>query len=217
MTQGNKLQLGVKLGDEWLNQNVNFSTTDVMSALITDVSKSVLETFPNPRLEEYKFVEVFLPFFAGKPEEEQKYRVNLGNWATVAGNPFNEVDVIDRQGKVLFTVPPIYDRMAIKPEADRQQDSIVDIVRKMQLLQQQSPRMAKQYYDSTLSQRAQSLFHPDNVLKHLRMWNDIFKRYGLPPILALEEEPSATDQTTPTTQANANNGLPTNDDDWELL
>lgn len=65
-------------------------------------------------INEIVFVEMFLEFFYNfakyKKITDDKL---LLKWFDLSGSPYNEVDVLDREGKVLFTVPPIYAKSVV--------------------------------------------------------------------------------------------------------
>lgn len=199
--------------NSFLNQNVNTDELAAAGDEILQIAKDLAASDANARLDEYRFKEVFLPLFDGTPADQRKYPVEPGNWATVAGNVYREVDVIDEQGNVLFTVPPLVDRTAINPIDPRAGfGGVMDMVVTMQQLQRNSPKQAKAYLDAKFAERAGAMFKPDNIIKYLRTWNAIFTRYGRPPILELPDEPGTTTQAAAgaATAAAA-------DEDWDLL
>ena len=65
------------------------------------------------------FYHHFLPFFRGDLVKESNHVERaerlMRHWMTIAGGPFNEVDVIGLSGEVIATVPKIYDNRAIQP------------------------------------------------------------------------------------------------------
>ena len=63
---------------------------------------------PHPRIPEEMFRKIYLPMFAGVEEDKRAIKVDYHSWMGVAGDHRTPVDVVDAQGKVLFTVPPIF-------------------------------------------------------------------------------------------------------------
>ena len=64
-------------------------------------------------MQERIFENIFIPLFAG--DAELIYKVSLETWSTFAGGPYRAVDIVDVSGKILFRVPPLFDRSAINP------------------------------------------------------------------------------------------------------
>lgn len=145
------------------------------------------------------FVNVFLPFFAG---EENIYKVGLGNWVTVAtnggslpGGQFREVDVIDDKGKVLFTVPPIYDRNALNPVKLSDRIALPQLMEQAEQLGSIKPalqtKMKNQIFEALLNKmRAGN----NNAREYLLKWNDIFTRYDREGIF--QEEKNSSDKSS---------------------
>lgn len=148
-----------------------------------------------PRLSERIFVGVFLPFFAGDTERHYP-QANLTMWVgRVAGNAYREVDIVDAQGQVLFAVPPVFDRSALDPQRSKQENSVPlsHVVASAQLYSNLSPAMGEQHIRAELTKRALVMRVPANVLAHVRRWNEIFTRYGRPPMVELEAAAPATE------------------------
>lgn len=139
------------------------------------------------RMPERNFREVFLPFFAG--DEKLVYPVTIAHWLHFAGSPYHEVQVIDLSGKVLFTVPPVYDRTAINPIVG-EHSSIAHVVATTGQYARIHPIQGQNYLSKELTKRALVMKVPASVLRHAVVWNEIFNRYGRPPLIALEDNPS---------------------------
>ena len=198
----------------WLSRDVSFESPHKGAGFISEIADQVMNSFPRARLDELRFREVFLPYFAGDDPATLKYRVDVGNWITVAGGPFAEVDIYDKQGKVLFVVPPMFDRMAVRPEQVVGEASIVDMIRTMQGLGNVHPNQAKHYYETQFSKRARDLFNSSNVMKFINDWNKIFEFYGRPKVII----PGVNDQNQSTTGVNQTSNQEQNDgNNFELL
>ena len=142
-------------------------------------------------LEERIFVEVFLPLFAG--DVKLPYPVSLTTWTNYAGSPYRAVNVIDLSGKVLFTVPALYDRTAINPVSDAA-IPISHIVATASQYARIHPSQGLYYLDAQLSKRALVMKVPSNVIEDLTTWNAIFVRYNRTPIMALNTQTSDLDE-----------------------
>lgn len=134
-----------------------------------------------PVISEYHFVNVFLPFFCG----EDKNGITRGNWETVARGYYNKVDVVDKLGNVLFTVPPLLDRTGITtivPDGSGGM-TISDIVSHAHQLTNWHPARGKAFLEGALADRALFMKSNPSSRKYLVMWNKIFTRYHKKPIL----------------------------------
>lgn len=217
----------------WLSQNVEFDENKKSGDFIREIADQLQPALDEmrPRLEEVKFKYVFLPWFAGD-EELQYFKTDrfgkahdkaVAMWLGIASGgmgglngAFNEVDIVDdKTGEILFTVPPLCDRSAVIPALkDGKTGTIYNMVMTMQNLRNVSAAHAKHFFEHEVSKRAQGMFKPDNILKFVRTWNEIFTRYGRPPLLELSA------QTNPQGTEGNNNGanaVSQSDDDWELL
>lgn len=164
---------------------------------ITSVAASLseIENGDRPRLQEFIFREVFLPFFSGS--ETPKYVVDVGTWLATARSPYQSVDITDVTGEVLFTVPPLYDRGAIDATNQVNQKPVDHVVKSATQLSRLSPNQGSAYLKSELTKRVQAMKVPVNVVGHFDTWNKIFARYGLPPLLALENTDSTESTGAP--------------------
>lgn len=160
-----------------------------IEGVVSDLAKTASAT--RPTFPERYFVGIFLPYFAG--DEKPPYpTMDLGAWVgRVAGSPFQEVDVIDPSGKVLFTVPPMLDRSAVDLEASQHRGQpIAHIVRSAQQLTLMSPRQGALHLQEKLTQKALIMKAPASVVRNIEAWNKIFERYGRPPMMAVPEDQS---------------------------
>lgn len=159
------------------------------------------DTAKNPTIPEEVFVKVFLPFFA--QDEVQEHQVTLNDWfaaidrgrgveGTIGGQPHLSVDVLDLQGKVLFTVPPIIDHKAINANSEGD-TSLKHVIMSFQQYNNIHPAQGKIYLETQLARRELIQRLPERMLTQLRQWDAIYKRYGRPTILR-EEETATTEQ-----------------------
>lgn len=149
---------------------------------------------PNAKLREDIFVNVFLPFFSN---EENTYHVGLGNWERVASNGgtvyyglYKEVDIVDSEGAVLFSVPPMYDRDAFKPVKLSRRIALEDMFKQAEVLAMIKPELALKSNTAIFAKLLSAMRVPDNRSKeYLTRWYEIFKRYG-----KIKEEENAKNQ-----------------------
>src|SRR5690606_789569 len=78
-----------------------------------------------PRLPEAVFVRSLLPLLINS---EGHRKVDLSVWSDIAGNPHREIDVIGANNEVLFSVPPLLQRLpTIAPDLQRKGASVSEI------------------------------------------------------------------------------------------
>lgn len=149
----------------------------------------------NARITEDVFVNVFLPFFSG---EHNTYSVGLGNWITVAsgynqtGGQFKEVDVIDTNGNLLFSVPPIYDRSALKPVKLSDTIALPQLFEQAVVLGSIKPSLRDKQHRHIFEALLNKMNNPNsNAREYLLRWNNIFVRYNRESIF--QDEKNITD------------------------
>ena len=203
---------------DWMTRNVEISQTDRAQEDINVIHQSLdeLAATDRKRMPERIFVGLWLPFFY---EGRNQYypELSFGMWAAYAGNDYREVDVIDKQGNVLFTVPPRFDRAGIRSLIGKERTqlpggNIMNVIKNAEMKARISPRDGSLFLNHHLKQRALYMgVIPPSVKVNIERWNAIFKRYGLKPLVETEEvtpEPNALSTTSNQVM---------NDDDWELL
>ena len=143
-----------------------------------------VESTDRARLSEYIFKNVFIPMFAG--DKDLMYQVTIENWIKVAGNPYKSVDIVDNNNKVLFTVPPPFNRDAINPVSN-DDVPLAHVVKSAQQYANIAPAQGLHYLNAELTKRALVMKTATHVMNNLEAWNAIFARYGREPILRLNE------------------------------
>ena len=118
----------------------------------------------------------YVEFFSGVKSEHDA--TLLQHWYSIAGSPFEEVDLTDSHGNVVATVPPLLNRDIIPVVTVRQQGADVDFV--METARQQatlSPRLAVTRMATSLNEK---FIKPDDATTDqakLR-WDTFMSRYG---------------------------------------
>ena len=140
----------------------------------------ILNKEDKPRLLEKIFVGVFIPIFAG---EESQYNATIETWIMFAGTPYISVDIVNDFGKVIFTVPPIFDRENVNVDNGNNNIPILEIVKRADQFARVHPNQGKQYLNNELSKKATLLKLSANIIKNLEFWNTTFKKYGKPEIV----------------------------------
>jgi len=72
---------------------------------IDEIQLGLIETTPNAVVPEWVFVEYFLDFFM-QPAKHVDSPL-LSKWIELSGGPYREVDIINKEGVIIFTVPTI--------------------------------------------------------------------------------------------------------------
>lgn len=147
-----------------------------------------IEKANRPRIPEELFRTVFLGLFANL--ENQHPDATIQNWVSIAGNPFTEVEVLS-EGKVLFTVPALFDKNAIKPQVMGQTEPLSHIVATAQQLAMRSPIEGQNYIDNKYAKTSRKIYNQVDKFAFAKEWNSIFKRYGLPEIVELKTNESS--------------------------
>lgn len=149
------------------------------------LSKEILESFKTivddagravTKLPEATFIKVFLPVLAHRFINQHDESFDIHKWISVAGGPFRPVDVIDSNGEVLYTVPPVYESSGVHSMASRH--SVFEIVSTLMLEIEQNPINAnRKVRDRLFNSLA---VQGSNQTRFLVMWAFILKRYGYP-------------------------------------
>ena len=148
----------------------------------------------NKQFPEHLFVEGFLRMFAGY---ETHPDITIGRWVSIAGTPFSEVDIINQNGEVLFTVPPIYERKVLTPELSSGGSSISAVAATYEKLSAQSPYRAEAFLNNQLNN-----INKTNNMDEYRgvgaaRFAQIFKRYNLTPAWLLDKEHTVAADSSP--------------------
>ena len=141
----------------------------------------------NGNIPEYIFVGYFLPYFRERienpeelTEEKRAYRKQvLEDWIKVAGTFFNEVNVLNNTGNVLFVVPALVNSEIFNPVRKEDSKPFGEIAAMGELYNQLSPAKSQEMTNASLDKRLKEMadgkhkFLPNEV-----RWKEIFKRYS---------------------------------------
>lgn len=72
------------------------------------IHEKLIETAERAKFPVDLFTEHFAPYFFGDKQVPRDADI-FGTWVGIAGSPMASVDVVDKSGKVEFTVPPLFD------------------------------------------------------------------------------------------------------------
>ena len=139
-----------------------------------------LRNLPHPSIPEEMFRKIYLPMFAGVEEEKRVIKVDYHSWMGVSGDHRTPVDVVDTQGKVLFTVPPIFpdttQSLKIQPPA---RDG-----RSFQMVQQYAGEVARNFpqQGAVVLQAGREALMPKTELtqveEYMLLWAPMLGFYG---------------------------------------
>lgn len=140
--------------------------------LVTEAMETILnigDEFIN-KIPEDVFVARYLPMLMNSNNE----LVNLQEWIAIAGHVFAEVDVVGKDGAVLFRVPSVLRRLKTKEHKHAQQ-SVLEIIELSKLHSQNSPHKGDRIMEEGLTTTL-----PQEVIKKddNERWIAILKRYS---------------------------------------
>lgn len=159
------------------NLSMSTNTPSIIGQISDDLNKALQDNIN--AIPEEVFVHHFLPMFCGEIPPNSDLPAM---WAAVAGNPFMPVNVIDKDHKVIYQVPALYDREAVYlGERDPRANSMMHVVITMQQMANISPAQANNYLAYQLQLRNMLRASPE-LEKRIQQLNEIFKRYGKPEI-----------------------------------
>lgn len=143
------------------------------SETIKGLHKDLVESITNPVLPEDVFIEYFLDYFRSPQEYDSP--VLLYKWMELAGGPFGEVDIIDPDGVVLYTVPSIYST----PDIDRSSMDkyrFDEISSKYAMVNKITSAKAADYLRTALSGISDNM--SSDTKSHAMKWNAVLDRYS---------------------------------------
>lgn len=152
-----------------LKTTIAKQTQDVHDALVTHHECI--------KMEEELFVGYFLPHFCNKVPISTQPAI-IAQWISIAGSPMSEVDVIDRAGEILYTVPSLFDTSIINVAERKVGDSIADISAEFDLRNNNIPAVAQTFLRNQLQRKLSIVNKHVNDTAQQR-WQLIFTRYGI--------------------------------------
>lgn len=140
--------------------------------------ESLVTSQVKARLPENVFVAYFLPFFSGQAVAPGRNVV--AEWIGVAGTPMSEVDVVDVNNQVLFTVPAIFNTNILEVANRKAGQSFADIYGEYDLRKAGVPIAANGFLVQNLNEKAvEILRYPVDSNSIASRWTNIMARYGI--------------------------------------
>jgi len=132
---------------------------------ITDMAKEITES-KKAIMDEVVFVNYFLPYFRGDVKDKQL----IGKWIEYVGGSMNECDVLDNNGILIYTVPPVIASIDVEKSMSIPYSMMEEhIDKEMERL----PIKASNEYKELLSEAVDSIIPMD----YSEIWKNIFERY----------------------------------------
>lgn len=163
-----------------------------ISVNIADIASQLQAAAPKSQFPEELFIEHFLPLFADeiKPTPE----LNVRTWIDkVAGGETVPVEIIDSEGKVLFTVPAMFDTSVLEQGRPGGM-SMTRVERHYSRLKEVDASASQTFLSRTLQSMHIKQKPTEEVYANMRTWNEIFTRYGkqdkIINLLNLENDPN---------------------------
>ena len=129
------------------------------------------------QLPEHLFVSNFLPVFSGAISID-KVPDFMSVWVSITGSPGSGLDIIDNSGKVLFTVPPIFDSTFIDPNRKDGSMNFAEIIHFAKMHNGISPHLERSVFVSNIQKKLDAMQkNSPTFAKNINLWIDIFKRY----------------------------------------
>lgn len=143
------------------------------------IDQQMGELIRNNKLPEHLFVNTFLPFFSGELSLNEKPDLLL-TWYSIAGSQFNEVDIINPKGEIIFTVPAIADRTIINPlKTTNSNVTLSDIVALSKQYETSLPIVAENKLVQNLLAKEKELREKSTDYNNNEIrWINILSRYG---------------------------------------
>lgn len=91
------------------------SKTKELRGYISNAYTELVETKINMIIPEIVFKEYFLEFFYGMTKKETDSPLAL-KWIELSGGPYNEVDVVDDLGNIIYSVPSLFTRPEVNAD-----------------------------------------------------------------------------------------------------
>lgn len=136
---------------------------------VIDAMNIINEEVPNPRIPLKFFVTKCLPILAGSKSGENQ----LNEWLNVSGSVYNQVDVIDESGNVIYTVPALMGRYITRTSIKG--PTITAVSEQTQLKANILNSLGVKYFQNNIY----GLLTEDKIdLSAVHSWNKILKENG---------------------------------------
>lgn len=181
-----------------------------LTAMMNRAYEQLVEHKDRASIPEQVFVQYFLPYFRNPDSEENRESVILNKWLELSGGPYNEVNIINHKGEVLYEVPPVYHNDTVDLNILRENNVDLNYVGKAyDNMTVRSPEMGDSIINEGLGSLPKFVHNINNNLELKDKWKKIFKRYEEP------EEAQASSGVESTQPVKEDLGLNYEDDSYE--
>ena len=174
-TNNTPANIGTRLAD--------IAKKDAIAKIDFAFDSLVTNAQPTAVVPEDVFVYHFLPYFSGEKPMAADSKV-MENWVGISGTPTNEVLVVDKTGKPLYKVPPVFDTHVLDVTKRNIGQSMSDIYSGFAMRNNNLPVQANNFLMNALGQRMDGLVGKKEVKlsETQQRWQDIMTRYGKKPV-----------------------------------
>lgn len=165
--------------NESLGQMIRENNERFLSDTLLKVVQEVEDHRTPGVIQEEFFVSVFLPYFAGDLDEKDfPPGISPHTWLQIAGSPLNKVNVVDRNGNVLFQVPPVRHPAGVSLFGEKASKNFKNqILYAMELAGVSRGAESQNVLNHALKQKHIETIE-DQREKYLKEWAKIYLRYG---------------------------------------
>ena len=158
-----------------LVKEIQRKKTEELRTVMDDIYQQVASPdVVRGKLPESIFVEQFLPRFIGEiPISATDLTFKF--WLSISGGPGNPVDILDTEGNVLFTVPPLLDTSMLDIEGG--EISLAAMLSQYDAYASRGLYEGDRYLQSVLGNRIQESIQ-NGELDNVNSWASILTRYG---------------------------------------
>lgn len=154
-----------------IRDNLKEQTDQVFNGLVANVEKS--------KLPEAIFKEVFLPYFSGSKPIPPDVPV-LAQWVSIAGTAMSEVEIIDENKEVLYTVPGLLDTTVVNTAKHNRGSGLSDIIANARMHGAGLPIVGERYLAEALQDKLSVMLRPTDIAgSNGPKWKAIYDRYGI--------------------------------------
>lgn len=146
---------------------------DEMLSILNETEQAMKQE--NSKLPETVFVSYFLQYFKNGEVFDNQTPLHL-KWVENSGSPFNEVDIIDDNGDVIFTTPPL----VAKPDTSSEvltNTNFSKITTEYNLRNARLTVDAENFANSKLIPLGSEIKPTEAIETHRRKWDEIFDKY----------------------------------------
>lgn len=148
-----------------------------------------LATPDRPKMQEETFVQKLLPQLAPLPNDLNPQspvveRRELLVWTEWFQSPHTAVDIHDRAGHLLFTLPGPLPQARTETERRKDAMPITEVINHAQLHAANHPALGDAYLSKQMDERIEII--TDENASILARWNAVFKRYNYPLMIAAD-------------------------------